>query len=99
LLMRARSHHRLSKSGNGGWIAGGERARDLLYDNLFWERIEHLHSLLQAVNTAQIISGGDRSSVGQIINRWDDLSESISDLKLPCHDELIRKLDDRLDKH
>lgn len=96
--MRARSHHRLFKSGNGGWIAGGERARDLLYDNLFWERIEHLHSLLQAVNTAQIISEGDRSSVGQIINRWDDLSESISDLKLPCHDELIRKLDDRLDK-
>lgn len=98
VLWRARGDPRLFRTLTGGYIRGGERAEKLLYDHQFWHQIEHLHSFLKAVNTAQIISEGDRSSVGQIISRLDDLSEAISDLNLPFSKELCDRLDHRLNQ-
>jgi hypothetical protein len=81
LLLQASMNKRLFRNNNGSWITGGERAAALLCNlNNFWQRCEHLHSLLKVVDHAQLISETDRSTVGQIISRWDDISELISDL-------------------
>lgn len=96
-LIRSRIDPRLFKSGSG-FVTGGERALNLCTDYGFWERAEHLHSLLKAVNEAQLISESDRSTVGQIISRWDDLSEAIADSGIPFTTELCDRLDKRLDK-
>lgn len=98
LLWYARSDSRLLKTLGGSYIRGGDRAMKLLYDGEFWRRLEHLHSLLRAINAAQIISESDRTTVGQVISRWDDLSEAIGDLNIPETDAICRLLDERLDK-
>jgi hypothetical protein len=97
-MQRARMDPRLFKTGSGAYITGGDRASHLCINHGFWERAEHLHSLLKAVNDAQLISEADRSTVGQIISRWDDLSESIMEAGIPFTKELCDRLDKRLDK-
>jgi hypothetical protein len=99
LLLQASMKKRLFKNNNGSWITGGERAAALLCNQAnFWQRCEHLHSLLQVIEHAQLISEADRSTVGQIISRWDDISEAISDLPIPCTNQLCAILKTRLNK-
>ncbi|THV67714.1 hypothetical protein D6D28_07277 [Aureobasidium pullulans] len=77
----------------------GQRVLNLINDEGFWLRLEHLHSLLIPIHNAQVASESDRSTVAMVIPRWKDLQSDINDIEqLPFKAEILRRLDQRLIK-
>ncbi|THY01019.1 hypothetical protein D6D01_10392 [Aureobasidium pullulans] len=77
----------------------GQKVLNLITNEDFWLRLEHLHSLLLPIHNAQIASESDRSTVAMVIPRWKDLRSDINDIsELPYKDEVLRRLDRRLIK-
>ncbi|KAK5999281.1 hypothetical protein QM012_006360 [Aureobasidium pullulans] len=77
-------------------VVTNPEVKKLVDEEAWWMRIESLRALIQPIHMAQLLSENDRSTVGMVIPRWQQLRAEIGALNLPCKEEVLERLDERM---
>ncbi|KAG2171182.1 hypothetical protein JADG_010921 [Aureobasidium aubasidani] len=84
------------KSASSYGIITNADVKKLVDDERWWARVQSLQDLIKPFHFAQKLSENDRSTVGMVIPRWRQLRAEIAGSDIPCKEEVLEKVDERM---